>query len=67
MPDSNLINIKDVTIDTELPGRVRILRYLEQIQNPCCFLCGDIPVILRFTPDGDELAELLKHYFITLK
>lgn len=64
---SELVNIQDVKIDTDLPAPARMLRYLEQIKNPYCFLCGEIPVKISFSSDGDELSELLKRYFITLK
>lgn len=62
-----LIDLKDVKIEANLPASDRMQCYLEQIKNPYCFLCGGIPVKVSFSSDGDELAELLKKYFITLK
>lgn len=62
-----LVDVRDVKIDTSLPAHARMLSYLEQIKNPYCFLCGDIPVKVCFSADGDELDSLLKKHFITLK
>lgn len=64
---TQLVNIQDVEIDTELPATVRMLRYLEQIKNPYCFLCGDIPVKVSFSSNGGELSDLLEKHFIALK
>lgn len=62
-----LIDIRDVKIDTSLPGRLRMLQYLEQIQNPYCFLCDGIPVHISFVNEEQELSEVLVNYFCTLK
>lgn len=64
---SGLINIQEVKIDTSLPAPVRMLRYLEQIKNPYCFLCGETPVKICFSSGGSELGGLLKRHFIDLK
>ena len=64
---SDLADIRDVKIDGSLPEEERLRRYLEQIKNPYCFLCGEIPVKIRFSADGGELEEILKRHFIALK
>ena len=46
---SELVDIKDVVIRTDLPDRERILDYLEQIKNPYCYLDNGIVVKVRFT------------------
>lgn len=62
-----LVELQDVQIDRALPDLLRMETYLERIQNPYCFLCGKTPVKLSFAAEGDELAEILKRYFIALK
>lgn len=64
---NELVNIKEVLIDTKLPAPERMLRYLDEIKNPYCFMCGDVPVKITFSSEGSELAELLKKHFMTLK
>lgn len=64
---SKLINIQEVKIDTSQPAPIRMLRYLEQVKNPYCFLCGETPVKINFSSEGGELSELLKRHFIHLK
>lgn len=64
---NELVNMEEVKIDVSLPAPQRMLKYLEDIKNPYCFLCGKTPVKIRFSQDGKELAELLKEHFIALK
>lgn len=63
----NLIDIRSVQIDTSQPSEIRMKRYLEQIKNPYCFLCGDTPVRIRFVSSNKTLAKSLGDYFIGLK
>lgn len=67
IPKSSLVNIRDVKIDTSLPDHERMHQYMEQIQNPYCFLCGDTPVRIVFGNEERGLAEALVEYFRTLK
>ena len=39
----------------------------EQMKDPHCFLCGNIPVKISFASDGEELEDVLKKYFMALK
>lgn len=64
---NDLVDIRDVTIDKNLPAPLRMLQYLEKIKNPYCFTCGGIPVKVSFSSDGSELEALLKRHFIALK
>lgn len=64
---TELVNICDIQIDRTLAPEERMMRYLEQIKNPYCFLCGDTAVRVRFDPEGDELKSKLKNFFISLK
>lgn len=62
-----LIDIKTVDIDTSLPIDNRMLRYLEQIKNPYCFLCGGTVVKIRFSDTGKTLDEAVKNHYLGLK
>ena len=64
---SDLVDIQTVKIDSALTDSERMLRYLEQIRNPYCFLCGDTPVGISFADEQQELSTVLIHYFCTLK
>lgn len=64
---SSLVNIKDVNIDNDLPESIRMIQYLEQIQNPYCFMCGTICVKISFSPDGNDFKNILENHFIKLK
>ncbi len=64
---SDLVDIQTVKIDSALTDSERMFRYLEQIRNPYCFLCGDTPVGISFADEQQELSTVLIHYFCTLK
>lgn len=64
---SDLVDIQTVKIDSALTDPERMFRYLEQIRNPYCFLCGDTPVGISFADEQQDLSIALIHYFCTLK
>lgn len=67
IPKSSLKDIRDVDIDASLPGDLRALRYLRQIQNPYCFLCDGTPVEISFVNEAQDLAKALAGYFSAMK
>lgn len=64
---NRLVDIKDVKIDNSLPAGEKVERYIEQIKNPYCFLCGDTPVKIRFVSETKTLKKSLSDYFMSLK
>ncbi len=64
---ASLTRIDEVAIDTSLPIVERMERFISQVKNPYCFLCGDTPVRVRFISPEKTLAESLSDYFISLK
>lgn len=67
IPRDSLIDIRGVKIDASLPSTLRMIQYLEQIQNPYNFLCDGTPVHISFVNEGQELSKILADYFHTLK
>lgn len=63
----SLVDITDIQIDSTLPTAEKMQRYLEQVKNPYCFLCGDTPVKIRFVSGNKTLAQSLGNYFSSLK
>lgn len=64
---SILTDIHNIHIDNYLPPDQRMQNYLEQINNPYCFLCGNTPVRIRFVSDIKNLKQSLCDYFLSLK
>jgi len=64
---AGLVDIRSVRVDPGLPAALRAERYLAQIKNPYCFLCGEAVVRLRFAEDGGDLRAHLKNYFVSCK
>ena len=60
-----LVDIRSVQIDPDLPREERIKSFLEQIKNPYCYLCGDVVVKISFSEDGPTMQECMEHYIRT--
>ena len=63
---SELVDIKDLTIDPELPKEKRMEAFLYQIKNPYCFKVGEIAVHVGFSDDGVTFEQRMEHYLQTL-
>jgi len=64
-PD-DLVDIRDVTVNTSLPQDERLLDYLEQIKNPYCFKCGKAVVKVSFADTEATLEDRLERYLLAL-
>ncbi len=56
----NLIDIRDVVVDKDLPKRERVAEFVRQIRNPYRFRCGNFTVTARFSEDGPTLEDCLQ-------
>ena len=59
----DLVDIRDVVIDPELPKKERIKSFVRQIKNPYCFKVGNVVVKTSFADTDVTLDERLEHYF----
>lgn len=59
-----LADIRDVSVDHNLPKEERISEFLRQIQNPYCFRCGKFTVRAQFAENGVSLEDCLKQILI---
>lgn len=62
--DAELVDIRDVSVDPNLPKEERIAEFLRQIKNPYHFKCGKFTVRARYNEDGPSLEECLKQILI---
>lgn len=67
MNKKELVDITAIHIRQDLPYHEKILAFLDEIKNPYCFLCGDVPVKVCFSEDGTEIGQTLQDYFIRIK
>ena len=61
----NLNNINDTRVNIKLPKQERMLDYIDQIGNPCCYQDGERKIILTFKDDCEETEkekEFLRKY-----
>lgn len=59
---NDLIDIRDVKIDQELPKEERIKQFIKQIKNPYCFKVGNVVVKTEFADTDVTLDDRLEHY-----
>lgn len=59
--NQNLVDIRDVDINTELPVSIKLKSFIDQVVDPYHFRCGEVEITLAF--DGDEILEnkIIKH------
>lgn len=64
---TRLADIREIKVDEELPADEKIAQFIDEVKNPYCFLVGDVPVKIRFKPQGRDLKNMLSNYFVGLK
>lgn len=57
---STLVDIRDISVDKNLPKAERIAAFVHQIKNPYRFRCGDFVVNASFAQDGVTIEECLQ-------
>ena len=62
--DSGLADIRDVSVDQNLPKEERIAEFLRQIRNPYRFRCGKFTVQVKYADNGVSLEDCLKQILI---
>ncbi len=61
---SELVDIRDVSVDPNLPREERIAEFVRQIKNPYLFRCGDFTIHAKYAKDGPSLEDCLKQVLI---
>lgn len=54
-----LIDLRTVRVNTDLPREERIQDYVRQIKDPYCYKIGKYVVCLRFSENGPPAQEIL--------
>lgn len=62
---NNLVDIRDVVIDSALSKDERIQSFVEQIKNPLCYKCGDYVVKISFAEDANCTFESCMSEFLS--
>lgn len=56
----NLVDIRDVSVNKELPREERVADFVRQIKDPYHFKCGKYTVQASFAEDGGTIEECIK-------
>ena len=60
----DLVDIRDVHVDTDLPKFERIVEFLRQIKNPYLFKCGEFVVGVKYANNGISLEDCLERIVV---
>ena len=61
----DLVDIRDVTIDTNLSHEERLKSFVQQIKNPYCFKYEDVVVKMSFSDTDITLENRIEQYLRT--
>ncbi len=67
IPYTELKELTDSNVDSNLSIEERIDKFFSYIENPYCFLVKGVPVQLSFNPDSDSIEDLFIRYVISKK
>ena len=56
----DLIDIRDVSVNKELPREERVADFVRQIKDPYHFKCGKFTVQASFAEDGGTIEDCIK-------
>jgi hypothetical protein len=56
----NLVDIRDIHVDKDLPKQERVAEFVRQIRDPYHFRCGKFTVTARFAENGPTLEDCLQ-------
>ena len=56
----DLVDIRDVSVNKDLPKEERIAAFVKQIRNPYRFRCGDFVINASFASGGTTIEDCLK-------
>ena len=62
--ETELVDIRDVTVDPNLSREERIAEFVRQIKNPYHFKCGNFTVHAKFAENGPSLEDCLKQIIL---
>ena len=54
---SNLVDLETIQIDSSKPDQERIQSFQQQIQNPNCFLIGEVAVKVNYRSEGPSFQQ----------
>jgi len=66
LDNNNLVDIRSVKIDKDLPITDRIADFINQIKDPYHYKCGKVTVRLSFADTTDTLEDRLEGYLSSL-
>ena len=63
---ASLVDLKSISINTELPQQERLVEFIRQIGNPYCYKYGNIVIKESFSNNGRSIEDCLEQYIGSL-
>ena len=63
---STLEDIRDISIDPNLPLAEKAEAFIRQIKNPYCFRCGDIAVKINYVKPAATIDDCMEDFYRSL-
>ena len=57
---TELVDIRTVTVEQDLPKPERIIEYVRQLKDPYLYICGKYTITARHPDSGPTLEECLQ-------
>ncbi|MDD4509488.1 MAG: hypothetical protein PHY23_00995 [Oscillospiraceae bacterium] len=63
---NELVDIRDVQIDSSMPTEEKIKAFVEQVKNPYCFKVGSVVVRVSYTGEKTTMNEQFANMLMLL-
>lgn len=63
--ENNLVDIRDINIDTSKTKQEKLLEFIEKIKNPYLFKVGDVVVRVKFADNNKSFQERMENILLS--
>ena len=63
----SLVDIRNVSVDSNLPFIEKAEMFLAQIKNPYCFKCGDVIVKINYANTETTIDDCMEGFYRSLR
>ena len=65
--EGQLVDIREIHIDPDVPAEKRLASFIERVGNPYMFCVGKTPVRVVFSKTGKTLDNAIKNHFLSAR
>ncbi|NBJ93547.1 DUF6870 family protein [Parablautia muri] len=64
---SDLVNIEEIDINTELPKEERLLEFIKKVKNPFCYICNGMIIKTSYSDTKETLENRLVQLCVAME